>query len=300
VFNALMTMHPMFGVDLHDGIPPPGPVVVPNMPHFVAAMMKWALPTSKPTPTVLGPLGPLMKQGTDIGNFIPHIAVDYLALMFTAGSGSKSEFGASTVLSEGDPTAAALLLVLNLNLNCCGPTCAPLPSGFVIAPNTVSVGMTLGDILGGLLAGATDCLIQFGLNRFFASNMMSKFFVRLQGPLTRLLIPNAPRFTSLVTAFFGQSSRILSNPVIANTLGNILPALAQTFFVGSPLGYSPDHAPANWAAGEVNAGAQSIGHTVGNAISNLFNHPATPEYPSPAPAGGVAPPPGPAPIPVTP
>ena len=169
----------------------------------------------------------------------------------------------------------------------------------MIAPNTVSVGMTFGDVLGGLLAGATDCLIQFGLNRFFASNMMSKFFVRLQGPLTRLLIPNAPKFTSLVTAFFGQSVD-LSDPVVANTLGNIVPALAQTFLVGSPLGYSPDHAPANWAAGKANDAAQSIGHAAGNAITKLFNDPATPEYPSPAPAGGVTPSPGAAPAPVTP
>lgn len=284
MFNALMTMHPMFGVDPHDGIPPPGPVPVPNMPHFVAAMLKWAMPsTSKPTPTVIGPLGPLMQQGTDIGNFIPHLAVDYLAVMFTAGSGSKSEFGASTVLAQGNPTAAAVLLVLNLNLNCCGATCPPLPSGFVIAPNTVSVGMTLGDILGGLLAGATDCLIQFGLNRLFSSTMMSKFFKWLQGPIIRALVPNAPGFTSLVTALLGQSSAILSNPVVANTLANIIPTFGS-IIMGSPLGYSPDWAPANWTAGQVNDAAQSLGHAAGNAITNLFNDPATPEYPSAAPA----------------
>jgi len=299
VFNALMTMHPMIGVDFHDGVPPPGPVVVPKMPHFVAAMMKWALPTSKPAPKVLGPLGPLMKQGTDIGNFIPHIAVEYLAVLYTATSGSKSEFGASTVLSQGDPTAAAILLVVNMNLNCSGPSLPPVPLGFVIAPNTVSVGMTLGDVLGGLFAMATDSIIQYGLNKLFSSNMMSKFFVRLQGPLVRALIPNAPRFTSLVTVLFGQSSRILSNPVVANTLGNLIPT-GLGVLMGSPLGYSPKLAPTNMGAGKVNELAQSAGHSLGNSISKLFDHPATPEYPSPAPASGATPPPGVAPAPVIP
>ena len=108
MFNALMTIHPMIGVDLHDGIPPPGPVMVPKLPHFVAATLKWAVPTSSPTPTVFGPGGfSLMQQGTDIGNFIPHIFVEYLAVLYTATSGSKSHFGASTVLAEGKPAAAA-------------------------------------------------------------------------------------------------------------------------------------------------------------------------------------------------
>ncbi len=299
MFNALMTMHPMFGVDFHDGVPPPGPVVVPKMPHFVAAMMKWAMPTSKPTLTVLGPLGPLMQQGTDIGNFIPHIAVEYLAVLYTATSGSKSEFGASTVLSQKKPTAAAVLLVVNMNLNCSGAAMPPVPSGFVIAPNTVSVGMTLGDILGGVFAMATDSLIQFGLNKLFSSGWASKRFITLQGPLIRALIPNAPRFTSLVTALFGQSSRILSNPVVANTLAGIIPSAVATL-IGSPLGYSLDRAPVNMGAGAINNLAQAAGHSLGNSITSLFNDPATPEYPSPAPAGGASPPSGPAPVPVTP
>jgi len=283
-----MTIHPMISLDLHDGIPPPGPVMVPKLPHFVAAMEKWALPTSKPALKVLGVGGfPLMQMGTDIGNFIPHIFVEYLAPLYTATSGSKSMFGASTVQSQGSPTAAAIVVVMNLNLNCWSPV--PIPLGYVCAPNTVMVGMTLGDILGGLCAMAMDMLIQYALNKAFSSGVMTRFFNRLQGPIIRALIPNAPRFTTLTTALFGQSGRILSNPWVANTLGNLLPNLVATGF-GSPLGWSHEKSPGGAASNFLEDQARGVGQVTGDSITNLFNSPTTPEYPSVSPDPGAAPP----------
>jgi hypothetical protein len=286
VFCALMTIHPMVGVDFHDGIPPPGPVMVPKIPHFTVATLKWLLPTSAPTPKVQGPFGfSLMQQGTDIGNFIPHVAANYLLPLVIATSGSKSHFGASTVQSEGKPTAAALLIAVNPNLNCSGPAMPPLPSGFVIAPNTVLVGMTLGDIIGGIFSMAVDCAIQFGLNRLFDSKLAGRLFSRIQGPIVRALIPNAPRWMSLSTALIGQSSRILSNPVVANTLGNLIPT-AVGVLLGSPLGYTPPTGIVGFGSSAVNDWARGKGEALGNAVSSLFDDPATPQYPSSAPASG--------------
>ena len=286
VFCALMTIHPMFGVDLHDGIPPPGPVTVPKIPHFTVAKLKWALSTSLPTPKVQGPFGfSLMQQGTDIGNFIPHIAANYLVPLLIATSGSKSHWGASTVQVEKQPAAAALLVAVNPNLNCAGAVCPPLPSGFVLAPNTVLVGLTLGDFLGGLFAMAVDLGLQYALNRIFASGAATRFFNRLQGPLIRALMPNAPRFVSLTTALLGQASPILSHPLIANTLGNLVPT-AVGVLLGSPLGYTPPTGLVGQGASKASDKARSIGENLGNKISHLFDDPSTPQYPAQPPASG--------------
>ncbi len=278
-FNVLLSLHPMAGCDLHDGIPPPGPVVVPKMPHFVIATMRWVLPLSSHTVKTSGPFGmSLMQKGTDISNLIPHVSANYLLPLVIATSGSKSHFGSSTVKSEGTAVAAAIGIVFNLNLNCSGPTLPPMPTGIVIAPNSVVVGLTLGDILGGLFAMAADSALQFGLNRMFASATATKFFNMLQGPIIRALIPNAPRFLSLTTALMGQAGRFLSNPVVANTLGNLIPTALGTLF-GSPLGYSYKYSPGSLAEGLVAGKAEDLGQSLGNSIDHLFNDPDAPEYP---------------------
>jgi hypothetical protein len=278
-FNALLSIHPMTGVDFHDGIPPPGPVIVPKMPHFVIATLKWALPISSPTTKTFGPFGmAFMQQGTDIGNFIPHVSANYLLPLVIATSGSKSHFGASTVKAEGTPMAAAIGVVFNLNLNCSGAARPPMPTGIVIAPNSVCVGLTLGDILGGLFAMAADLALQYALNRIFASAKMTKLFTWAQGPIIRALVPNAPRFLSLTTALTGQAGRILSNPVVANTLGNLIPTGLGVLF-GSPLGFSFSKSPGGLANSFLTGHAQNAGQSLGNSIDRLFNDPNAPEYP---------------------
>lgn len=278
-FNTLLSIHPMTGCDLHDGIPPPGPVVVPKMPHFVVATLKWILPTSSPTTKTFGPFGmAFMQQGSDISNFIPHVSPNYLLPLVIATSGSKSSFGASTVKAEGTPLAAAICVVFNLNLNCSGASLPPMPTGIVIAPNSVVVGLTLGDIVGGVFSMAADSALQYGLNRIFASAKATKLFNALQGPIIRALIPNAPAFLSLTTALTGQASRVLSNPVVANTLGNLIPT-AIGVLVGSPLGYSAKKSPGSLAEGFLSGKAQSAGQKLGDSIDRLFNDPDAPEHP---------------------
>lgn len=274
---VLITVHPMIGYDFHDTIPPPGPVMVPNIPHWCGATLRWIVPTHKKADTVETMGFTVMQQGTDIGNLIPHVsAPHYLLPLVIAFSGSKSHFGVASVQAKGQPIAVALAVVLNPNLNCAGATRPPMPTGCVIAPNTVLSAMTLGDALGGLFAMVVDAAIQFGLNKLFSSNTASRFFNRLQGPLVRALVPNAPRFITPVTAFLAQSNRVLSNPYVATTLGNLVPSLVGVG-LGSPLGWAPEGAPvggvSNWLSGE----ARSGGEWLGDAITG---GPQTEQFPS--------------------
>lgn len=297
---VLITIHPMLGCDMHDTIPPPGPVVVPAVPHFAAATLRWLMPTHKKADTISTMGFSPMQQGTDIGNFIPHIsAPHYLLPLVIALSGSKSHFGVASVHMQGQPVAVALLVVLNLNLNCSGATCPPLPTGVVIAPNTVVSSMTLGDFLGGLFAMVVDAAIQFGLNRLFGSAPVARFFGRIQGPIIQRLLPGAPRFTSMLTALLAQNSRVLSNPYVAQTLAELVPS-AVGVMLGSPLGYAPPWAPIGNAAGWASDTARAGGEALGDAITG---GPNTEQFPSSPPAGSTPTPmPGPtsAPPSVTP
>jgi hypothetical protein len=106
-----------------------------------------------------------MQRGTDIQNFIPHLPLSpacMLSPLITAFSGSKSHFGPASVLVEKKPVAVALIVVVNPNLNCGD---IPLATGYVIAPNTVVTGLTLGDFLGGLFAMFVDTAIQTLMNK---------------------------------------------------------------------------------------------------------------------------------------
>lgn len=300
---VLISIHPMIACDLHDAIPPPGPVPVPSLPHYCAATLKWPpssfLGTQKRADGKVEAMGfTVMQQGTDIGNLIPHVCANYLLPLVIAFSASKSFFGVASVQAAGQPVAVALLIVANLNLNCYGPSLPPLPTGGVVASNTVMAGMTLGDFLGGLFAMAFEAAVQFLLNKLFASGAASRFFNRLQGPLIRALLPGALRSTSLTTALLAQSSRILSNPVVANTLAGVIPGLLGVA-LGSPLGYSTPWSPMSVLPGMVSDGDRAAGQAIGDALYP----PTTPTYPSsPPPAIPPSPaPPAPAPsIPASP
>ncbi len=167
MFNVLIEWHPMIGLDLHEDITPAvPPVPVPMAPHLTTATLNWIIPAAMSSKTFATFVqARLMQRGTDIQSFIPHIPLSpacLLAPVLTVFSGSKSHFGPRSVQVEGAPVAVALLGPVNLNLNCGD---IPLPSGYVVAPNTVVAGMNLGDILGGLFAMATDAALQFAMNK---------------------------------------------------------------------------------------------------------------------------------------
>jgi hypothetical protein len=130
----------------------------------VAVMMGLGI-TSKYTTSVFSDsIIPVMCKGTDIGPMIPHIGVPSTTLMIEiATSGSKSHFGPSyyhvkdQTDAPGNP-AVALLMSVNPNLNCGYPF--PTPSGMVMALTTQALGMTWGDIVGGLYQMALDFALQ--------------------------------------------------------------------------------------------------------------------------------------------
>lgn len=165
-FCVLIEYHFMCGVDLHtDIVPPPAPAKVPFAPHFVAAFLQHVLPASKAgNVRATWANGRLMQRGTDIQSLIPHAPLSPAVLLvpiLTLFSGSKSHFGPRSVQANGTPVAVAIAVVFNYNLNCGD---IPMPTGIVLAPNTVVAGMTLGDVLGGIFAMAMDAAIQAALN----------------------------------------------------------------------------------------------------------------------------------------
>jgi len=171
MFCVMLEYHPMIGVDFHFDLIPPAPPVppvpTPFEPHVVGATLNWVLPPMMAT-TVLAQFGRVMQRGTDIMNLIPHIPMGPGVLLSpaeTAFSGSKSHFGPASVQACKKSIAAAVLVVVNLNLNC---GTIPTPTGVVIAPNTVVTGMTWGDILGGVMAMVADCAVQTVLNCILA------------------------------------------------------------------------------------------------------------------------------------
>jgi hypothetical protein len=164
MFNVLIEWHPMIGVDLHEDVLPPAPPV-PMAPHLTAATLNWIIPAAMSSKTFATFVhARIMQRGTDIQSLIPHIPLTpagALAPVLTVFSGSKSHFGPRSVEVEGTPVAVALLGAVNVNLNCGD---LPMPTGYVLAPNTVVAGMTLGDVLGGLFAMMADTAMQYGMN----------------------------------------------------------------------------------------------------------------------------------------
>lgn len=162
MFCVLIEFHLMVGLDAHkDIIPGAPPVPVPFAPHMTSAMLNWMMtPSMSSDVRATWTYGRVMQRGTDIQSYIPHIPLSpavSLAPLLTMTSGSKSHFGPATVKVNGSPIAAALGGVVNPNLNCGD---IPTPTGIVVAPNTVLTSMSVGDIIGGILAMATDAFLQ--------------------------------------------------------------------------------------------------------------------------------------------
>ena len=268
----------MVGIDLHDSLifapTPAGVAPQPVQPHVVAGFLRYAifgLVTGKPNMTVLGDWGALLSRGTDIGlPGLPHWQVsppfyDLLTPLYIAGAGSKSEWGAHSVMLAQGQVAAAVLFFVNFNLNCCGATIPPTFTGLVIAPSTIKVGMTWGDIIAGYIAGIFDSLLQYGLNQLFG----------------RIFPPGSSKLAKQLLMAFLQ-------------------LIGSTFGTGTPLGYSPGYTPIGQLGDPISAGHDKLQELIDSAtgegkpslappapVTNYFNNPAVPTLPSaaPAPAG---------------
>lgn len=223
-FNLLRPNHLMMGVDLHDAIMPPSLKPVPFMPHFVIAELRGGMNisfgggfsgTCKHTPKVHVYFDEGLNRATDIGPWIDHVFYNLLIPLILIGSASKSEFGASTVRAEGRPVATAVFKTSNLNLNCSDPLA--LPTGYVDAPCTVRAGMTLGDLIAGILEGLFDMAVSLALS------LMFKWLGKFRG-MTRMLGKQGVKIFR----------KIIGNPAVQKAIGWLL---------GSGMGTSAPFAP---------------------------------------------------------
>lgn len=254
MFCLLLQWHPMLGLDFHNEItatPPPAPA--PNVPHVAGHVLYgWTLGDMAPAPIKADGMR-IAQRGTDIKNGIPHVPIPpwppiCLLPLIIGFSGSKSHFGPAAVTAGGKPVAAAIAVVMNLNLNC--NSVAPLPTGIVVAPSTVVCGMSLGDILGGFFAMGADALFGFVLNK-------------ITGGIGNWLA--------------GDAIGKIAQKVFSDTASAIL----QTLF-GSPLGWSPQGAP----VGGLSSGFSDVARSAGEWIGNKLSPPPT--YGPPAAAAPAA------------
>lgn len=170
--SILTNIHLMLGRDIHLGtIGPPDPPK--PMPHYVAQVLGGLNLSAKLVPSVSSHNFIVLNQGSDIGMGIGHVAPNILFPIYVLTSSSTSNFGSFTVLSGDKPTAVALGVYVNMNLNCGQPV--NTPTGMVIAPGCNMIGMTFGEILAGLVSIAVNMAISFALDRLGKVNFGKKF-----------------------------------------------------------------------------------------------------------------------------
>jgi hypothetical protein len=297
---VLKHIHPMLGLDLHDEVSPPG-IPVPNVPHLTMGMLcipPWGVcGTGKPNDTVLATIGLSIARGSDMGPFIPHIPIppapaNLLWPVLFLTSGSKSHFGASGTPTPNGPIAFACLVYVGLNLNCAGPTCPPLPNGYVLALFQLAyVGVTMGDVLAGVLYMAVDLAAQFALNRLlaFAGNWVGNYIAgALAGRLTTMGVRLA---TIGVKSPGALIQALMRGGRLAMLLGyggaeQVLPIL-KGFVTGTPVGFSPTwNGKPLTPIGKLGSLADDQYAGVARSIDRLLDSPSVEDVPS-QPSGEI-------------
>lgn len=166
---AHMIAHFFVGVGTHTTITPAA-VPIPAGPHMSAQTLLGLTINAKYAPRVLGMGGiPLCGRGNDSGFIIPHFDLSgtwALIPVVVALGGSKIMFGSSKtkiLLQTGSSTDVGCVLIpyspVGSNQACNDP--CNYPSDLVISPNTVMVGMTWGDIVGGFADIAFDVALSY-------------------------------------------------------------------------------------------------------------------------------------------
>jgi hypothetical protein len=279
-FNVLKNWHLMFGLDFHDVLPPPGTApIIPKVPHVVTPtpLIGTTLTSTYVKDVVTASWGWTMIRRTDIGPLCVHVptAPNLLIPIIILTSGSKSHFASHQNVTSQGPMAVAVMKIVNLNLNCGGPTkMPPTPTGIVPAFTTHVSGFSWGDLAAGLIAMGIDAGVQFGLNMIFSNAKVGDAFQRMSAVLSRRI------------------GSCLVGPMVGGRLGYGLAAQAVPtlygFIFGSPMGYSPGWSLIGGHGGDLTSSAE-------DALMNYFNSPSVDQHPqttpAPAPAAGVSPPP---------
>lgn len=166
---VLKGLDPMLGCDVH----PTGLPLPPIGPHVVTAFLKWGpwghIPFLANACTKIRTHGdnPTILKGHDIGLGIPHVPIGpfVLALLWSAISGSKCEFGVSSVRMKQGINEGPVAVNFGPTLNCAGPF-PVAPTGAVVSSSTHLAGLTGGDIRRGILTMVLDtalaCVIACG------------------------------------------------------------------------------------------------------------------------------------------
>jgi len=280
---AHLTVHTYIGLGTHMALYPP--LVVPALtPHVAMDTLLGLTINAKYTTTVIGPFGfQFIQQGNDSGFVVPHIAIpppSVLVPVVIAFGGSKPMFAASTVKMQGTPVAAGVIPFNFVSINqACNDPCN-YPCDMVISPNTVLVGLTLGDMIGGLLSVVMDCGISAIANKiggFVGEQIMGKIATRLAAPFLR-------EFTSEMTEAFGREAaeqmtreaaeNIMERPLakaIQETLGKITENLfGKALDTGLGFAGAPESGDIGTAAG---GGIDALSGSAATTTANTQNVP---------------------------
>lgn len=292
-FHAVMKhWHPMIGRDMHIPWPPGSPSPAPSPAPYVTTSTLLGLGITAsyaPTHQSQG-MGMTMQVGTDIGPMIPHMGTPSNLLPIEIPlSSSISYFGPGNYMAGGQPLAAALLGMTNPNLNCGTPV--PLPLGEVIALNTHFVGMSLGDILGGMGAMLTDFAIQSALQRgggrltskagnYLAGTRLGSYLsnkvgsVVYQRTLFQQLMKGSkwPQTTALTAQWTWEKA-------VPHVLDEAVGQVAG-FFTGGPMGADAATLGLWTPAGAGGEAAQETSRGVGEAVGDYLENPGIDEYPA--------------------
>ncbi len=215
--SILTNIHPMIGVDIHMGTPgPPAPPV--TMPHFVAQVLGGLNTTAKLVPTVHSHNFIVLNQGTDIGPGIGHVAANILFPIYVLTSKSISNFGSFTVLSGGNPTAAAIGVYVNPNLNCGQPLSTP--TGMVVAPGCNMVGITFAEFMAGMISLTVGMALSF---------IFGKIGGAVAGKITGVAFAGIANIAGRISVSAGLSAAcVLSTTFVRKVAEEVVgPALAQ-------------------------------------------------------------------------
>lgn len=206
---AHLTAHTYIGLGRHMALYPP--VLVPVLtPHVSMDTLLGLNINAKWSKTVIGPFGfQFIGQGNDSGFVVPHIAIpppSVLVPVVIAFGGSKPMFSASTVQIDVDGVGLAMAAgVIPYNFISFNQACNdPLnyPSDMVICPNTVVVGLTVGDFIGGLINVVVDCVIS-GIANKVGGGVAEAIMNKIGGRIAAAFLGE---FTESLTKIFGREA----------------------------------------------------------------------------------------------
>jgi len=237
---AHLIAHTYIGIGTHTGIFPPAIPPVPTAPHIAVDTLLGLTLGANYSNTVKGPFGiQLVGKGNDSGMVVPHIAIaphpgNVLIPLIIAFGSSKPMFCASTVHIGGmaggnasaGPVAADPIPYNFISINqACNDPCN-YPSDIVISPNTVVVGLTLGDFIGGLVRMAVDSAASFIANALggeIAGALMNKIGGRIAQQLIK-------EWTAELTERVGKElSERMTREAVENILEGPTAKFIETF-----------------------------------------------------------------------